>query len=222
MKLWTLIKNIESTHKFIYNILFTFLMDHGRAPNGIGHLMILQLDQWRTQVTTWLTGGGMWAWWHVRDPGRQHLGWIVAHLPTDASKSRFVQMLLLNIRSFKHFCGFWDRSNDVILLKVTLLCMKPLLGKAILTGIPHFLWRHLTKIGQVLIFLTSSVIGWNLESTDVIGGPFLWDIWTSRTKSCITSWQQEIANIDCNGNPKYRSCPTGDKQQTSGKPGEFF
>ena len=27
-------------HKFRYNILFTFLMDRGRAPNGIGHLMI--------------------------------------------------------------------------------------------------------------------------------------------------------------------------------------
>ena len=32
---------IESTYKFPYNILFTFLMDRGRAPNGIGHLMIL-------------------------------------------------------------------------------------------------------------------------------------------------------------------------------------
>ena len=31
----------ESTHKFPYNILFTFLMDRGRAPNGIGHLMTL-------------------------------------------------------------------------------------------------------------------------------------------------------------------------------------
>ena len=44
LKLWTLIKNIietQSTHKFPYNILFTFLMDRGRAPNGIGHLMIL-------------------------------------------------------------------------------------------------------------------------------------------------------------------------------------
>ena len=42
LKLWTLIKNIiEGTHKFPYNILFTFLMDRGRAPNGIGHLMIL-------------------------------------------------------------------------------------------------------------------------------------------------------------------------------------
>ena len=39
LKLWTLIKNIiERTHKFPYNILFTFLMDRGRAPNGIGHL----------------------------------------------------------------------------------------------------------------------------------------------------------------------------------------
>ena len=44
LKLWTLIKNIiERTHKFPYNILFTFLMDRGRAPNGIGHLMILLL-----------------------------------------------------------------------------------------------------------------------------------------------------------------------------------
>ena len=43
LKLWTLIKNIiERTHKFPYNILFTFLMDRGRAPNGIGHLMILK------------------------------------------------------------------------------------------------------------------------------------------------------------------------------------
>ena len=42
LKLWTLIKNIiERTHTFPYNILFTFLMDRGRAPNGIGHLMIL-------------------------------------------------------------------------------------------------------------------------------------------------------------------------------------
>ena len=44
LKLWTLIKNIienQSTHKFPYNILFTFLLDRGRAPNGIGHLMIL-------------------------------------------------------------------------------------------------------------------------------------------------------------------------------------
>ena len=45
LKLWTLIKNIiECTHKFPYNILFTFLMDRGRAPNGIGHLMILWYD----------------------------------------------------------------------------------------------------------------------------------------------------------------------------------
>ena len=46
LKLWTLIKNIietQSTHKFPYNILFTFLMDRGRAPNGIGHLMILYI-----------------------------------------------------------------------------------------------------------------------------------------------------------------------------------
>ena len=44
LKLWTLIKNIiESTHKFHYNILFTFLMDRGRATNGIGHLMISSL-----------------------------------------------------------------------------------------------------------------------------------------------------------------------------------
>ena len=28
-------------HKFGYNILFTFLMGRGRAPNGIGHLMLL-------------------------------------------------------------------------------------------------------------------------------------------------------------------------------------
>ena len=36
------VKNIiERTHKFPYNILFTFVMDRGRAPNGIGHLMIL-------------------------------------------------------------------------------------------------------------------------------------------------------------------------------------
>ena len=42
LKLWTLIKNIiERLHKFPYNILFTFLMDRGRAPNGIGHLIIL-------------------------------------------------------------------------------------------------------------------------------------------------------------------------------------
>ena len=27
-------------HKCRYNILLTFLMDGGRAPNGIGHLMI--------------------------------------------------------------------------------------------------------------------------------------------------------------------------------------
>ena len=41
LKLWTLIKNIiESTHKFPYDILFTLLMECGRAPNGIGHLMI--------------------------------------------------------------------------------------------------------------------------------------------------------------------------------------
>ena len=43
---WNIIKNvIESTHKFPYNILFTFLMDRRRAPNGIGHLMILLLYQ---------------------------------------------------------------------------------------------------------------------------------------------------------------------------------
>ena len=46
LKLWTLIKNIvERTHKFPYNILFTFLMDRGRAANGIGHLMILNVYQ---------------------------------------------------------------------------------------------------------------------------------------------------------------------------------
>ena len=45
LKLWTLIKNIiERTHTFPYNILFTFLMDCGRAPNGIGHFMILTYD----------------------------------------------------------------------------------------------------------------------------------------------------------------------------------
>ena len=44
LKLWTLIKNIiERTHKFPYNILFTFLMDRGRAPYGSGHLMILMM-----------------------------------------------------------------------------------------------------------------------------------------------------------------------------------
>ena len=44
LKLSTPIKNIietQSTHKFPYNILFTFSMDRGRAPNGIGHLIIL-------------------------------------------------------------------------------------------------------------------------------------------------------------------------------------
>ena len=42
--IWTVIKNvIESIHTFRYNILFTFLMDGGRAPNGIGHLMIIWL-----------------------------------------------------------------------------------------------------------------------------------------------------------------------------------
>ena len=52
LKLWTLIKNIiESTHKFPYNILFTFLMDRGRAPNGIGHLMILSLISWCAVLT---------------------------------------------------------------------------------------------------------------------------------------------------------------------------
>ena len=29
-------------HKFRYNILFISLMDRGRAPHGIGHLMILE------------------------------------------------------------------------------------------------------------------------------------------------------------------------------------
>ena len=52
LKLWTLIKNIiESTHKFPYNILFTFLMDRGRAPNGIGHLMILHFQNLTTLLT---------------------------------------------------------------------------------------------------------------------------------------------------------------------------
>ena len=38
----SVIKNvIESIHKFRFNILFTFLMDGRRAPNGIGYLMIL-------------------------------------------------------------------------------------------------------------------------------------------------------------------------------------
>ena len=32
---------VHINSKFPYNILFTFLMDRGRAPNGIGHLMIL-------------------------------------------------------------------------------------------------------------------------------------------------------------------------------------
>ena len=45
LKLQILIKNvIKSIHKFRYNILLTFLMDRGRAPNSIGHLMILMLD----------------------------------------------------------------------------------------------------------------------------------------------------------------------------------
>ena len=32
---------MESMHKICHNILFTFLMGCGRAPNGIGHLMIV-------------------------------------------------------------------------------------------------------------------------------------------------------------------------------------
>ena len=54
LKLWTLIKNIiKSTHKFPYDILFTFLMDRGRAPNGIGHLMILsEVHRWFTAMAT--------------------------------------------------------------------------------------------------------------------------------------------------------------------------
>ena len=57
LKLWTLIKNIiERTHKFPYNILFTFLMDRGRAPNGIGHLMILVRQRWPK------SGPGSWSW----------------------------------------------------------------------------------------------------------------------------------------------------------------
>ena len=43
---------IESMHKFRYSILFTFLMDRGRAPNGVGHLMILS-HQWASVVFTW-------------------------------------------------------------------------------------------------------------------------------------------------------------------------
>ena len=42
---------LESIHKFCYNILFTFLMDCGRAPNGIGHLWhyfhMIQFPKWR-------------------------------------------------------------------------------------------------------------------------------------------------------------------------------
>ena len=50
---WTLSKNIiERTHKFPYNILFTFLMDRGRAPNGIGHLMILMMIKQKKWVCT--------------------------------------------------------------------------------------------------------------------------------------------------------------------------
>ena len=52
LKLWTLIKNIiERTLKYPYNILFTFLMDRGRAPNGISHLMILKTKWHWCQVT---------------------------------------------------------------------------------------------------------------------------------------------------------------------------
>ena len=55
LKLWTLIKNIiERTQKFPYNILFTFLMDRGRAPNGIGHLMILLILEPTTVGSLWL------------------------------------------------------------------------------------------------------------------------------------------------------------------------
>ena len=44
LKLWTLIKNvIESIHKLRYNILLTFLIDRGHAPNGIDHLMMNSL-----------------------------------------------------------------------------------------------------------------------------------------------------------------------------------
>ena len=60
LKLWTLIKNIiESTQKFPYNILFTFLMDRGRAPNGTGHLMILFKKEMHLEM---LSG----KWWQFR------------------------------------------------------------------------------------------------------------------------------------------------------------
>ena len=41
-------------YKFRYDILFTFLMDRGRVPNGIGHLMILFSDifqRWKGTVS---------------------------------------------------------------------------------------------------------------------------------------------------------------------------
>ena len=46
---------------FPYNILFTFLMDRGRAPNGIGHLMILPSRSFFTPSST--TRLSIIAWW---------------------------------------------------------------------------------------------------------------------------------------------------------------
>ena len=72
LKLWTLIKNIiERTHKFPYNILFTFLMDRGRAPNGIGHLMILFILWLRYFV--WNFEG--WHW--ISTPNIVHVNWEI-------------------------------------------------------------------------------------------------------------------------------------------------
>ena len=53
---WNLIWTRMSSRvcKFRYNMLFTFLMDRGRAPNGIGHLMILFSDisqRWKGTVS---------------------------------------------------------------------------------------------------------------------------------------------------------------------------
>ena len=72
LKLWTLIKNIiERTHKFPYNILFTFLMDRGRAPNGIGHLMILHF--------CWTIFGNKITYWK-KWPSRLRVKLIFKHL----------------------------------------------------------------------------------------------------------------------------------------------
>ena len=127
LKLWTLIKNIvERTHKFPYNILFTFLMDRGRAPNGIGHLMILLLVYYLEKKVE-LTQAIKWVMWP--DLLHRHTSMLakvsrndrlLLHDPTYLIPIRRWSHIRSCLRSSDLSSTWWTISSKMDELKVTL------------------------------------------------------------------------------------------------------